>query len=277
MAELDLERVRNPVATVRCPECGSPATRERRASVVGSERLMVTCTACDWEEIVEFGPDGAGRRVKPEVWKASGGSLETAAMYRGHRPVCGVGGCRRISQEGGLCEGHYAEWVGAGRPEDREAWVESVGRRAKGRRTQERVTVSESKVNGSCQCEGCGKPVLRGDLCRGHYTRWLEAGRPELAAFLADKELTRPVRKYGGEKAKVEKPAAAAPVKKRVRERAAVDVPPAARASVVSIEAGSIQRLAFAEPLSAVLIMTLSEFILITDESGHLLHTVAKA
>ncbi len=88
-------------------------------------------------------------------------------------PTCPVPQCQRVGRAGGLCRGHYARWISAGRPDLGKFIAETDTRWRRNRLSP-------------CPVPGCryGRAQV-GGLCSGHYQRWKTAGRPDLRQWLS--------------------------------------------------------------------------------------------
>ena len=115
-------------------------------------------------------------------------TFNTAADFAvGFRPRC-VCGCGEYALEGGLCPGHWAMWLRAGRPGDGPGVLHAARdwglARAKAGQSVRLPRRYKTGFVQRCLIAGCdGKRALHG-LCEAHHYRWRSAGKPDVAAFI---------------------------------------------------------------------------------------------
>src|SRR6266568_8911372 len=96
--------------------------------------------------------------------------------------ACRVPGCGRTARAIGMCYGHHQRWVHAGRP-DPGAFAASG--EASG------PWFGHAPLTG-CTVPGCGFGAARRRLCPRHMNRWLRAGKPGIAGWIADQPTVVP-------------------------------------------------------------------------------------
>jgi hypothetical protein len=89
-------------------------------------------------------------------------------------PLCMVPACGRIAVHVGKCSAHRQRWIDAGRPQDVAAWAAAE---PAARRWLQPPT--------ACAIDSCRRAAKVKGLCHSHESRWMNAGRPELGAWIA--------------------------------------------------------------------------------------------
>ena len=87
--------------------------------------------------------------------------------------ACRVPGCARTARQVGMCDGHRARWVQAGRP-DPGAFAASDEAAS--------PWYGHAPLAG-CTAPGCGFGAYRSRLCRRHVDKWLRAGKPDVGGW----------------------------------------------------------------------------------------------
>ena len=96
--------------------------------------------------------------------------------------ACRVPDCGRTARAIGMCYAHHQRWINAGRPDPGTfaASGEAAG-----------PWFGHAPLTG-CTVPGCGFGAARRGLCPRHMNRWLRAGKPDIAGWIAGQPAVAP-------------------------------------------------------------------------------------
>lgn len=205
-------RGRGGFVRLACPRagCGATVIVERISGTPTVDRYLARCSQCDWSQTVESPQSGEPRTVD-DVLAPPSKRLRAARWGKEPlppRPICAVPGCRKRAEERRLCSDHHSAWRVAGRPADVDAWIIETfpaaepPRRRRPSQPAPRFVETAMPRTGKrpvCVCLDCGQPAVAHQLCKSHYGRWRNAGKPSYEDFLRS-DAAGPVRHHRSRK-----------------------------------------------------------------------------